>query len=190
MRRAAILTGLVLMLSGVTQSAGAGVSRWSIIAERSSITLSVRAVGVTQTGRFSRWTSDIRFDPDQPDAAEVAITVRADSLAMRQPALTRRAVGPGFLDAGRYPSIRFRLRSLEPISPGRYTARADVTVKDRSRPVVFPVSLEVSQGMARMSGGFVLDREAYGIGGDSGFNGLIGRDVRVDVALSTRQTAL
>jgi len=189
MKRAAIVMGVLLMISGVASSAGASISRWSVIPERSTITMSVRAFGMTQTGRFSRWSSDIRFDPDEPSAAEVAISVRADSLSMRQPAVTRRAVGPGFLDAERYPSIRFQLRSLEPVSPGRYTARANVTVKERTRPVVFPVSLTLSEGVARMSGGFVLDRKAYGIGGESSIDGLIGRDVRVDVALATRQTA-
>lgn len=189
MNRLALLGGVLLMLSGVAQPAGAEVDRWSVIPERSSITLSVRAVGVTQTGRFSTWTADIRFDPAEPRTARVAIDVRAASLTMRQPAVTRRTVGPAFLDAERYPSIRFRLRSLEPVSPGRYTARADVTVKDRSRPVVFPVTLDLTGGFARMSGGFVLDRAAYGIGSEGGWNGLIGRDVRVDVSLATRQVA-
>lgn len=189
MKRLAILSGVLVMLCGVAQSAGASVSRWSVIPERSSITLSVRAVGVTQTGRFTNWTSDIRFDPAEPGNAEVAIDVRAASLTMRQPAATRRAVGTAFLDAARYPSIRFRLRSLERVSPGRYTARADVTVKDRSRPVVFPVSVDLTDGTAHMTGGFVLDRVAYGIGGEGGLDNLVGREVRINVSLSTRQAA-
>jgi polyisoprenoid-binding protein YceI len=189
MKPAAILTGVLLLIGGLASSAGAEVSRWAVIPERSAITLSVRAFGMTQTGRFSRWSGDIRFDPSELRDAEVAISVEARSLAMRQPALTRQALGPGFLDAEHYPAIRFRLRSLDPVAPGRYTARAEVTVKDRSRPVVFPVNLSLDEGMARMTGGFVLDRQAYGIGGSSGLDGLIGREVRVDVALATRQTA-
>lgn len=189
MRRLAVLAGVLVMNLGLAPPASADVSRWSVISERSSITMSVRAVGVTQTGLFSTWTSDIRFDPAEPRTAQVAIEVRAASLRMRQAAVTRRAVGPAFLDAERYPSIRFRLRSLEPLASGRYTARADVTVKDRSHPVIFPVSLDLNEGVARMSGGFVLDRAAYGIGGEGGVDGLIGREVRVDVSLATRQAA-
>ncbi len=187
MKRLAVLAGVLLMNLGLAPPVSADVSRWAVIPERSSITMSVRAVGVTQTGRFSTWTGDIRFDPTEPRTARVTIDVRADSLRMRQAAVTRRAVGPTFLDAERYPAIRFRLRSLEPLTRGRYTAHADVTVKDRSHPVVFPVSLELNEGVAQMSGGFVLDRAAYGIGGEGGVNGLIGREVRVDVSLTTRQ---
>ena len=189
MRRLAALTGVLLLLVGGAGPSGAEASRWSVIRDRSTISMSVRALGVTQSGRFSDWTGDIRFDPAEPRTAQVTIEVSAASLAMRQPALTRRATGPAFLDAERYPAIRFRLRELAPSSPGRFTARADVTLKGRTRPVVFPVVLEVTDGIARMNGGFVLDRTAWGIGTEGGLNGLIGRDVRVDVSLVTRQTA-
>ncbi|CAN5264662.1 hypothetical protein BH09PSE1_BH09PSE1_02920 [soil metagenome] len=187
MKLAAALTGVVLLLCGVVGSAGAEVGRWSVVRDQSSITMSVRAAGLTQTGRFSTWSGDIRFDPETPRTAQVAIEVQAASLTMRQQTMTQRATGPGFLDAAHFPSIRFRLRSLEPVLAGRYMARADVTVKERTRPVEFPVDLSLSNGVARMTGGFVLDRAAYGIGSGGGLNSLIGRDVRVEVALATRQ---
>jgi polyisoprenoid-binding protein YceI len=188
MRRLSVLIGVVsLLLCGA--AAGAETGRWSVIPERSSITMRVRALGVVQTGRFDRWTGDIRFDPEEPRTARVTIDVRTASLTMRQAAVTRNAVGPGFLDAANYPSIRFQLRTLEPVSPGRFTASADVTVKDRTRPVTFPVALEITDGIARMSGGFVLDRAAYGIGTEGAMNGLIGRDVRIEVAMATRRVA-
>lgn len=189
MRRFAALMGAGLMAIAVAGPAGAVADRWAVIGESSAITMSVRALGVTQTGRFGRWTGDIRFDPDAPEDAEVAITVRAASLTMRQAAVTQRAVGPGFLDAERYPTIQFRLRALEPTAPGRYTARADVTVRDRTRPVTFPVTLSVDGGTARMRGGFVLDRADYGIGTQGAMNALVARQVRVDVALATRRAS-
>jgi polyisoprenoid-binding protein YceI len=188
MKAVAVLAGvLLLLLTDGVRPVGAEPARWSVIPDRSSISMAVRVLGMTHTGRFSAWAGDIRFDPATPETAEVAIEVRAASLDMRQQSVTRRAVGPAFLDAAHYPSIRFRLRSLEPLSPGRYTARADVTVKAHTRPVAFPVALSLSDGIARMDGGFVLDRTEFGIGTGGGLDGLIARDVRVDVALVTRQ---
>ena len=189
MRWIAALCGAGLLAVGVAGPAGADADRWTVIGDSSAITLSVRALGVTQTGRFGRWSGDIRFDPEAPQDAEVAITVRAASLTMRQAAVTQRAVGPGFLDAERYPTIRFRLRDLEPTAAGRYTARADVTVRERTHPVTFPVTLSVDGGMARMRGGFVLDRADYGIGTRGAMNALVARQVRVDVALATRRAS-
>ena len=189
MKVAAPLFAAIALALGLAGPAGADADRWAVIGDSSAITLSVRAFGVTQTGRFGRWSGDIRFDPDAPEDAEVAITVRAASLTMRQQAVTQRAVGPGFLDAERYPTIRFQLRALEPTAPGRYTARADVTVRDRTRPVTFPVTLSVDGGVARMRGGFVLDRADYGIGTQGAMNALVARQVRVDVALATRRAS-
>jgi len=189
MRIIAALFAAGALALGLSGPAGAGAERWAVIGDGSTITLSVRAFGVTQTGRFGRWSGDIRFDPDAPRDAEVSITVRAASLTMRQAAVTRRAVGPAFLDAERYPTIRFRLRDLEPTAPGRYTAQADVTVRDRTHPVSFPVTLSVEGETARMQGGFVLDRAAYGIGTQGAMNALVARQVRVDVALATRRAS-
>lgn len=180
------LAGLILCGAAPADSV-LDAGRWAVVRESSSITLSVRALGANHAGRFGDWSGDIRFDPERPEQARVAINVRAASLRMEQTALTNRATGPAFLDTTAHPEIRFQLRSLEPLAPDRFTARADVTVKGRTRPVVFPVTLRVQGDAAQMSGGFSLDRAAYDIGTSGPWNGMIARQVRVDVSLATRR---
>jgi polyisoprenoid-binding protein YceI len=184
MRRRAVLLSLVAL--PFASPAAAQVRRWSVDAARSAITMRIRAAGLTQTGRFEDWSGDIRFDPATPGTAQVAIEVRAASLKMQDAALTTRATGPAFLDAVRWPAIRFRLTGLEPGPSGRFTARAQVTVKGRTREVVFPADLRVQGDVAQMSGGFALDRAAYDIGMQGPWNALISRQVRVEVALAVR----
>lgn len=186
-RRRAVggLAGLLVLLT-VAEPGVAEVRRWSVDPSNSAITMRIRAAGLTQTGRFDDWSGDIRFDPMMPESARVAIEVRAASIRMRETALTNRAVGPDFLDAARFPAIRFRLTSLQPVAPGRFTARAQVTVKGRTREVVFPADLRVTGNTAQMTGGFALDRAAYDIGTQGPWNALIGRQVRVDVALAVK----
>lgn len=183
MRRRAVLLSLALL--PVAGRAMAQVRRWSVDASRSSITMRIRAAGLTQTGRFEDWTGDIRFDPAAPETARTTIEVRAASLRMNEPALTARATGPAFLDAARWPTIRFQLTRLER-SGSTFTARTEVTIKGRTREVVFPADLRVTGDAAQMSGGFVLDRAAFDIGMHGPWNALMGRQVRVDVALAVR----
>ncbi|QTC92645.1 YceI family protein [Brevundimonas goettingensis] len=166
--------------------AGAQVRRWMVDPARSSITMRIRAAGLTQTGRFEDWSGDIRFDPAAPETARTTIEVRAASLRMSEPALTARATGPAFLDAARWPTIRFRLTGLERAGREGFTARAEVTVKGRTREVLFPADLRVTGDAAQMSGGFVLDRAAFDIGMQGPWNALMGRQVRVEVALTAR----
>jgi polyisoprenoid-binding protein YceI len=182
LRRAVLLSLVALPFARPTR---AEVRRWRVDAARSAITMRIRAAGLTQTGRFEDWSGDIRFDPAVPGTARAVIEVRAASLKMDNAGMTDRATGPAFLDAARWPTIRFRLTGLEQTT-GRFTARAEVTIKGRTRAVVFPADLRVEGDAAQMSGGFVLDRAAFDIGMQGPWNALMGRQVRVDVALAVK----
>ena len=164
----------------------AEVRGWVVVPSESTISLRVGTPLGSRSGRFERWTGNIRFDPDTPEAAEVGIEVEAASLRMDDAALTRTAVGSAFLDSVRYPRVAFRLRGLDAVDGHRFTARADITMKGVTQPVVFPVTLRHDGRTAQMAGGFSLDRAAFGIGTGGPWNGLIGRQVRVDVSLATR----
>jgi len=188
--RAGRLSGLLLALTLACTTGAppvvAQVSQWVAVPTRSSITMRVTSPLGNRTGRFERWNADVRFDPDAPEDARVAVTVEAASLRMDNAALTRPAIGPALLDSERFPDIRFRLRSLRRLGGDRFTAEADVTMKGVTRPVSFPVTLRSDGQTAQMTGGFSLDRAAYGIGTQGSWNRLIGRQVRVDVTLATR----
>ena len=179
----ALLIGAACLMTG---AARADVERWVVVPADSTISMRVGTPVGARTGRFTRWSGDIRFDPDRPETAQVAIEVDSASLRMEDARLTATAVGAGFLDSGRYPHIAFRLTGLEPAGGSSFTARANITMKGVTRPVTFPATLRSGGGVAQMTGGFSLDRAAFGIGTRGPWNGLIGRQVRVDVSLATR----
>lgn len=184
MKRRAVLAAAIVAGLGLT---GAAPGPWTIDREASTIGMSIRALGQTRSGHFSDWRGDIVFDPAAPENTRADVVVQAASLRMSPDTLTRRALGPGFLDTARRPTIRFVLRSLEPRGGARYTARADVTLKGRTGVVVFPVDLRVSDDRAHLAGAFTLDRTDYGIGTAGPWNTLIGREVTVRVALQARR---
>ncbi|CAL1692308.1 Protein YceI [Brevundimonas subvibrioides] len=190
MVRRRFLSGLILIAAAVPALDAlpvlAQVSRWVAVPAQSSITMRVASPLGHRTGRFERWNADVRFDPEAPEAARVAVTVEAASLRMDNAALTRPAIGPALLDTERFPDIRFRLTSLRRLDGEQFTAQADVTMKGVTRPVSFPVTLRSDGRTAQMTGGFSLDRAVYGIGTQGSWNRLIGRQVRVDVLLATR----
>jgi len=184
MRRAAVLVFAVLSLLTLS---GARAVPWTVDRDASRIEMSVRAFGGAHSGRFADWRGDIAFDPADPDSTRVTVVVRSASLAMSPAVASRRATGPAFLDAARYPLIRFDLRALEPLGGDRYTARAEVTMKGVSRPVAFPVDLRVTGDRAHLTGAFVLNRADFGIGTSGPWNRLVGRQVTVRVALQAHR---
>jgi polyisoprenoid-binding protein YceI len=184
-RRLAVL-GFVALIA-LTQPGAATIS-WRVDHDASRIEMSVRALGGSHVGRFSDWHGDIAFDPDAPDRTRASVVVQSASLAMTPAVATRRATGPAFLDAARYPQIRFDLRALEPLGGDRYTARAAVTMKGATRPVTFPVDLRLTGDRAHLTGAFVVNRTDFGIGTAGPWNGLVGRQVTVRVALQARRS--
>lgn len=174
---------LWLLLTAFT----AAPEAWRIDRAASTIDLSVRALGSTQTGRFEDWGGDLTVDRDAPERSRATVVVQVRSLRMRPESATGRALGPGFLDAERHPVIRFQLRSLQPLGGGRYTARADLTAKGVTRPVSFPMDLRTEGARAQMTGGFAFDRADFGIGTSGVWNGLIDRRVTVRVSLQARR---
>jgi polyisoprenoid-binding protein YceI len=159
---------------------------WVFEREGSRIEMSVRAFGGSHAGRFSEWGGEAELDPARPETARATVTVQAGSLRMSPAAVTQRATGPAFLDAARHPTIRFQLKSLEPLGGSRYSARAEVTVKGRRREIAFPVDLRIAGDQARLTGAFSLDRADFGIGTAGPWDRLVGRQVTVRVALQAR----
>ncbi|MFC5343585.1 YceI family protein [Brevundimonas staleyi] len=187
--RSALIALVIGAACLATNTSRADVERWVVVPGSSTITMRVGTPVGARTGRFTRWSGDVRFDPERPETAQVAIEVDSASLRMEDARLTATAVGDGFLDSGRYPHIAFRLTGLEPAGGNRFMARADITMKGVTRPVRFPATLRSDGQTAQMTGGFSLDRAAFGIGTRGPWNGLIGQQVRVDVSLATRPAA-
>ena len=184
MRLSAILLFAALALLALT---GAGSSPWAVDRDASRIELAVDALGGSHTGRFSEWGGDIVFDPEAPDRTRAVIVVQSASLVMSPAMAARRATGPAFLDAARYPQIRFDLQSLQPVGGNRYTARATVTIKGVTRPVSFPVDLRLTGDRAHLTGAFALNRADFGIGTSGPWNRLVGRQVTVRVGLQAHR---
>lgn len=184
MRRRAVLLGA---LAALGLGGAVAPTPWVVVREDSSIEMTVRAFGGSRRGSFETWRGEISFDPAAPRGTRATVVVQSGSLRMTPAAVTRRAVGPGFLDAARYPTIQFDLRALSPLGGDRYSALADVTMKGRTRPVSFPVDLRVTGDRAHLTGAFTLDRTEFGIGTTGAWNRLVGREVTVRVALQARR---
>lgn len=181
-RRILLSLALLPLLGGAAR-----LPEWTVVRDASTLSLEVRALGSTHSGRFEEWHGDITFDPARPQATRADVVVQTASLRMNTGAATRQARGRDFLDAANHPTVRLQLRSLEALGAARYTARAEVTIKGRTQSVVFPVDLSVEGERALMTGSLSLDRAAFGIGTNGPLSGLISRQVTVRVSLTARR---
>ncbi|RZJ01084.1 MAG: YceI family protein [Brevundimonas sp.] len=184
-RRALLIAGLCAVMT--LGAARPKPERWPVVREESAIRLSVKAFGMPRNGRFQDWRGDIAFDPAAPEQTRATIVIQAASLDMGSSVVTARAVGAGFLDAGRSPTIRVEVRALRPVGGGHYLARSDVTLKGVTRSIEYPVDLRVDGDRAHLMAAITLDRAQFGIGTTTTWNRLIDRQVMVRATLVARR---
>ena len=154
---------------------------WRIDPARTHIGFVVDAVGFPRTqGEFRVFNGRLSIDFDRPAASRVAFTVRSDSIEVGSSSFDDTLRGSNFLDAQRFPDIRFESTRVEKRDDSTIDLTGDLTLLGVTRPLT--VEVEVKRlGGARLA--FVararIDRLAYGM--NSGFP-IISRDVDLTVS--------
>ena len=87
---------LALLLSAV------GGHAQTVLPEASEIRCVTRQMGVPVQGRFARWQAQLRFDPRQPQAAEVAFSIDTRSISFGAAETETEAARPLWFDSGRF----------------------------------------------------------------------------------------
>jgi polyisoprenoid-binding protein YceI len=142
-------------------------------ADRSCLAFEVRHFGVTILGgRFDGF--DIAIPVDAASGLwGLDLRVATASLTTEHAARDARLIGPGWLDASRYPFIDFRCRRVEPVPvlEGTLTrVTGDLTVRGVTRPATWDVELvgraqdEAGELGAAYSGRLDLVPRHWGLG--------------------------
>ena len=135
-------------------------SEWQV--EDGTLSITITQLGSPVTGQFAEWTAAIEFDePAAPGpAGSVDVTVGIGSLSLGT--VTNQALGPEFFDNAQFPTARFDADLFK--TETGYEARGPLTIRDQTRDVVLPFSLQLQDDTAIMTGELVLNRLDFNVG--------------------------
>ena len=128
------------------------------------LAFSVGNAGDTVRGTFSDWSGSIRFDPENPGDAEIAITVNLASASVGDATMDSTLTGAEFLAAAVNPRATWRAQSVRRMGTGHYAAQGTLTLKGVSRPQPLTFTLTGSGLRQRVEGSAQIDRSAFGVG--------------------------
>lgn len=156
-----------------------------VVPEQSEVAFTTRQMGVPVEGRFKRWAAQIRFDPRQPQAAQVDFTIDTASLAFGAAETEAEAAKPGWFHVAKFPQARFVSSSVRSIGTGRFEVLGALTLKGQTRDIRVPVQLSPGRGsLITASGSFTLRRLDFQIGdGDWNDPSLVADEVQVKLRL-------
>lgn len=114
-------------------------------------------------GRFTRFDSTARFDPADLPGSRIEATVDTGSVNTANSQRDELLVGADWFASSRWPRARFVTRRIEAVEDG-YRAEAELTLRDRTRPVVMDFRWQPLGDGARLRGTVQLRRLDFDVG--------------------------
>jgi polyisoprenoid-binding protein YceI len=166
--------GLGLALAG--QSLNAGQSEIAFIATQT---------GVPLEGSFSRFDAKVNLDPDKPQSGTVVFSVDTSSVEFASAEAQKELSKPDWFDTARFPRAEFRSDRIRSLGNGRYEISGALTIKGRTRQVVFPAALDRSGAAIVATGALAIKRLEFGVGaGEWSDTSLVEDEVKIRFKIS------
>ena len=139
-----------------------------VIPAQSEIAFVSRQMGVPVEGHFRKWTAQVVFDPQKPQAAQLAFSIDAGSITLGVAETDAEVLKPDWFHASKFPKAEFRSTSVKATGSGRYEVKGVLSIKGSQQEVTLPVSLsQTGTGAALQTearGSFPIKRLAFKIG--------------------------
>jgi cytochrome b561/polyisoprenoid-binding protein YceI len=181
----ALIVPLAVLLVSAAATLPAAAQDWALNKAKSKLTFEVMAAGQTVTGQFEQFETEIRFNRNHLDLAEIAARIDINTATTGQGQIDDALRGAEWFDAQTYPAAGFRAKSVkEGKGDGIFIMEGELSIKGKVRPVSIPFSLSVDQGEATVSGETTISRQEFGIGPAGPVSGMtIGDEVKVKLDL-------
>lgn len=104
------------------------------------------------TFRFNTIEGSYTYDSANPEATKVEVTIDTASIDSNLPSFDRRLAGPDFLDAERYPVIKFVSTEIKLTDMNHGTMTGDLSFHGVTRPITFDVTFNGGGPVGRRIG--------------------------------------
>ena len=135
--RIALTAGLAAVLS---LPAAAATSTWQIDPAHSSAQFAVKHLMIsTVRGAFTSVKGSIQLDDKDITKSTVEVTIDVSSVDTRQPDRDKDLKSDHFFDADHFPTITFKSKKVEQVSPGKLKVTGDLTIRGTTKEVILDV---------------------------------------------------
>lgn len=141
----------------------AQAAEWSML-EDSEFTFEATFEGSTAPGRFGQFDVWLEFDPENPESAQLKVTVSLAGADMGDPDMNTIIADPVWFDVGNFPQAVFESEHIEQTGLGEFVASGILNLKGVSQAVAVPFSWSDAGKRGDMRGQFALQRIDFNVG--------------------------
>jgi polyisoprenoid-binding protein YceI len=132
---------------------------------RSEIAFGFRQEGVPGSGKFRKFTAEIAFAPDRPEALRATIDVDVTSVDLGgDPGWNADIQAPSWFNTRQFPKASFVASRAKALGGGRFEAPAKFTLKGVTRDVVATFTSKAEAGGTLLEGVVPLKRTDFRVG--------------------------
>jgi polyisoprenoid-binding protein YceI len=137
MKRFALATALALAATGAVHA-----ETYEIDTRHTQVHFTYSHFGLSNiTGRLADATGTIVYDPADPTAASIEISVPIASVSTGVKAMDEHFLKDDLFDAAQFPTASFKSTSVEPAGEGKLKLVGDLTIHGVTRPTTFDVTI-------------------------------------------------
>lgn len=183
---------LLLLAIGIGSVQPAKAATWNLLTE-SQILFHFVQEGVAFTGKFQRFEARIEFDPANPEAGRIEVTIDMDSLDTQNSERDAILRSPELFDVEKWPRAQFISSAIRVLEPGQYEAAGELSIRDITRPLSLPFSLKIDKlddgdVKAAAAGQIMISRRDFGVGqGEWAGTGIVSDEVKIEVKIEGLQ---
>ena len=157
-----------------------GFAQYHPVASESSVRFSLKNFGFKTGGSLNAPEGDIIFNPDDLTKSSFRVTLKAESIDTDNESRDAHLKEAAYFDVKNYPLIRFVSSSVtETGKKGSYQTLGILTVKNKSKEITMPFTVEKNGNGWVFSGSFKMNRKDYDIGGSSTLSDEVTVDIKV-----------
>ncbi len=176
-----------IVLFGLLSAASVQAASWQK-ADAASLSFQGNYQGDAFDGRFERFNPTVTFDPAALDSSRIDVEIDMTSAKTGIDDYDSTMQDAEFFDGKRFPVARFVTRAIRKSGADTYEADAELTLRDKTVPIVFPFRFVMEGEGARLTSTLSLNRLDFDVGtGDWADTSLIANEVRVVVDLPLKQ---
>lgn len=143
---------------------------WAI-QEGSALGFIAQQQGSDVAGSFANFDAEILFDVDDLENSRLSVEIDATSITTGHTDRDQTLNSASFFETKKWPAATFRSKKITAIGDGQFEALADLTMRDVTKEVTLPFTLEIqgdpddpSRELAHAKGDLPILRLDYGIG--------------------------
>lgn len=178
------ITAAALLMSVATAPAALAAD-WTVNYDESTLGFRGTQAGAPFTGSFGEWEASVSFDPADPSAAAISVTIVTETASSGSSQRDGSIADTEWFNSREFPTASFVSETVRNVGGDAYEADGTLTIRDNALPVTLPFTLTVNGDTATAAGELTIDRRDYDVGtGDWASGSIVGTDVTILVELT------